>query len=514
MILNNIELKYNSITFKTSINKLNINKIDVNDFSLTYFTNSNSLQFDCIKLFNLNLKENTDYISNSIKCNILNYNYDILETLEIHREDFSNSDFKDYSIQIIKLSLNSFGVIYHDNRNKIYLKKYRIDNNSILSLSENIELKSGFTSFKNINLHAFNLTNSDRFIILYENPINSYLNFDFIKKEIFNFSGGIEASENLDIDIPTINIKSITWISGTMFELTLTDDSDISGLFNGMYFDITNDSDLVSFNSINQQYVIIDNSLDLNNKKFRFAHPSFNSSVFNKIDLGRLKIYDYNFKINCCKKYETNFIGVYFTESRFGNNYMNILDTYGKISHLGSSFKIKDVNNLNNISKANMDSSGITFLTYLNESNQIEFKQFGAEGNQLNSIQIIGRNILSNLEIEKTPEIENDIINLRYLNNNFGNNAIINLRENEEYFISDISSFVSIEDYFNFRDKIQLYFIRNSNNFIEIRKKIDSVFSLVNDLNKIYLYITVDNKVFIKNNFNENKTLKIVRKEQ
>ena len=110
--------------------------------------------------------------------------------------------------------------------------------------------------------------------------------------------------------------------------------------------------------------------------------------------------------------------------------------------------------------------------------------------------------------------MNNDVITLNYLNDNFGRNEIINLKYLEECFISDISSFVCIEDSFNFRDKIQLYFIRNSNNFIEIRKKIDSIFSLTNDLNKIYLYITSDNKVFIRNNFNEDKTLKLIRKEQ
>ena len=198
----------------------------------------------------------------------------------------------------------------------------------------------------------------------------------------------------------------------------------------------------------------------------------------------------------------------------FSNHFINILNEYGDMNHFGTSFKLSGITNLNNISKANMDSSGITFLTYLNNLNQIEFRQFGADGNEINSIQIIGRNILSNFEIEKIAEIEEDVITLNYLNNNFGKNEIINLKSQEEYLISDITLLVYMEDYSNFRDNIELYFIRNSNNFIEIRKKIDSIFSLTNDLNKIYVYISNDNKVFIKNNFNEDKTIKLIRKEQ
>jgi hypothetical protein len=511
---NSLVLKYSVSTLKTLTTKLNIGRIGNNNFSVTYFTNSNSLEFDYVKFFNLNLKENLEYVSNSIKCNILNYNYDILETLEVYREDFSNDNFLNFSLAVIKLSLNSFGIVYHDNRNKIHLKKYKIENNSISTISKDIELKSGFTLFKNINLHAFNLTSLNQFLIIYDNPTNTFLNYDFIKKEIFNFSGGIESSENLDINIPNLDILSITWISGTTFELTLNSISDVEGLKEGMFFDITNDTDLISFNSINQQYSILSGTLNKLTKTFRFSHPSYNSSSFNKIDLGRLRLYSYDFKVNCSKKYETDYIGVYFTESTFSNHYINILNQNGIINHFGISFKLPGITNLNNISKANMDSSGITFLTYLNSSNQIEFRQFGADGNDINSIQIIGRNILSNFEIEKIAEVDNDIITLNYLNNNFGKNEMINLKYLEEYFISDITSFVSIEDTFNFRDRIQLYFIRNSNNFIEIRKKIDSIFSLTNDLNKIYLYISSDNKVFIRNNFNEDKTLKLIRKEQ
>ncbi len=511
---NSLVLKYSVSTLKTLITKLNISKISNNYFSISYFTNSNSLEFDYVKFFNLNLKNNLEYISNSIKCNILNYNYDILETLEIYREDFSGDNFLNFSLAIIKLSLNSFGIVYHDNRNKIHLKKYKIENNSISTLSKDIELKSGFTLFKNINLHAFNLGLSNQFLIVYENPTTSYVNYDFIKKEIFNFSGGIESSENMDINIPNLDVSSITWISGTTFELIISSNSEVNGLEEGMFFDITNDTDLISFNSINQQYSVLSGTLNKLTKTFRFSHPTYNSSSFNKINLGRLKLYNYNFKINCSKKYETNYIGIYFTESKFLNHYINILNQNGILNHFGTSFKLPGITNLNNLSKANMDSSGITFLTYLNDSNEIEFKQFGADGNDINSIQIIGRNVLSNLEIEKIAEVSSDVITLNYLNNNFGESEIINLKYLEEYFISDITSFASIEDSFNFRDKIQLYFIRNSNNFIEIRKKIDSIFSLTNDLNKIYLYISSDNKVFIRNNFNEDKTLKLIRKEQ
>ena len=86
------------------------------------------------------------------------------------------------------------------------------------------------------------------------------------------------------------------------------------------------------------------------------------------------------------------------------NHYINILNQNGILNHFGASFKLPGITNLNNLSKANMDSSGITFLTYLNDSNEIEFKQFGADGNDINSIQIIGRNVLSNLEIEKIAQ--------------------------------------------------------------------------------------------------------------
>lgn len=521
---NMLSVKYNDISFLNTKTYFNIEFTDNNNFIIIAGAGSQS-DLISVKMFKLNVNdlivENSKvYHSVTVKCIILNYNNEILDILEVYRESFegiTDPEFKnlwlDYSVSVIKINSNTFGILWHDNRNRIKMRKFIIENRTILSVSAEINIGSVFPIWKNININAFNIkNNAEKAAVVFNNPVLNFPSYEYFKKIVIDFNGNIFTDELIDIEIPVINIKSIVWISGNLFDITVSEDSDITGFESGMKFDITNDTDIISFNSVNMGYtaVVFDKVL----RKITFSHPVYTGAVYNKTGIGSLKVYNYDLRICCAKKYETDYIGIYMNDRKYKNHFISILNPDTAVNHIGKSFKLKDVDDFTKMSKANMDSSGLVFFAYKKDNDlfSIYRKQFGAEGNSLNSFQIIGKNELINLEIEQMPEKLNEIVNLRYLNSVIGKKQSILLEPNQEIILTDSSSMYELINEDNIYDKISFYYERNDADFKEIRVKLDTIFSVYNISNKIYV-MTDQNKVKIINNFSSAKSIGIIRKE-